>query len=351
MQYAAFFADCEHELKPNRSGMRLVLAYNLVYTGPAAAAQRLSSSSSSSSSSAAELLLQRALRGWERHLDAGGTRRRIALLLEHKYAAANLRFEQLKGTDRTLAAALPSCPGLEAHLVLITRTVKGGTDSPWKRKKRRMRRQRGRWDIMDEEMLEIPSDYSVGRAHVMSEVWETRTETGKWVAMDGSCVDYGQAAFRPGDPADSEDYEAYTGNEGPELEQVYRKALLVLWPRSQSLAHAQRAGMTALLPLLKLQLAEATRLQQQQQQQPDRAAAAGSCRSDSAAAEVAAALQACVTAVCSPQVQQQQQQPSYSPYSYSSFSYSSKLRTQQAAVLRTTLRLCSSWECKQLSWA
>lgn len=80
MQYAAFFADCEHELKPIRSGMRLALAYNPVDTGPAAAAQRLSSSNSSSS--AAELLLQRALRGWERHLEAGGTRRRIALLLD-----------------------------------------------------------------------------------------------------------------------------------------------------------------------------------------------------------------------------------------------------------------------------
>lgn len=45
--------------------------------------------------------------------------------------------------------------------------------------------------------------------------------------MDGSCVDYSQVSvdqdffdprgrplFKPGDPADSEDYEAYTGNEG-----------------------------------------------------------------------------------------------------------------------------------------
>lgn len=43
-------------------------------------------------------------------------------------------------------------------------------DSPWKRKKRRMRCQRGRWDLFDEQMLEIPSDDSIGRAHVMSEV-------------------------------------------------------------------------------------------------------------------------------------------------------------------------------------
>uniref|UniRef100_A0A383W5D7 Prolyl 4-hydroxylase alpha subunit Fe(2+) 2OG dioxygenase domain-containing protein n=1 Tax=Tetradesmus obliquus TaxID=3088 RepID=A0A383W5D7_TETOB len=40
-QYAAFFADCEHELTPLTGGMRLVLAYNLVFRGPAAAAPRL----------------------------------------------------------------------------------------------------------------------------------------------------------------------------------------------------------------------------------------------------------------------------------------------------------------------
>lgn len=33
LQFAAFFADCEHELSPVTRGMRLVLAYNLVWVG------------------------------------------------------------------------------------------------------------------------------------------------------------------------------------------------------------------------------------------------------------------------------------------------------------------------------
>jgi hypothetical protein len=75
LQYAAFFVDCEHELTPLTRGMRLVLTYNLVYTGPAANAPRLSGSSP------AEMLLQRALRRWERSLTAGDTQTRIAFLL------------------------------------------------------------------------------------------------------------------------------------------------------------------------------------------------------------------------------------------------------------------------------
>jgi hypothetical protein len=75
VQYAAFFADCEHELTPLTSGMRLVLAYNLVYTGPAAAAPRLAGRS------AAGMQLQQALKQWEEEVAAGGSQTRIAFLL------------------------------------------------------------------------------------------------------------------------------------------------------------------------------------------------------------------------------------------------------------------------------
>ncbi len=49
---------------------------------------------------------------------------------EHQYTESNLRFEHLKGTDRAMARALSTCPGFDAHLVLITRTVHGSTYPP-----------------------------------------------------------------------------------------------------------------------------------------------------------------------------------------------------------------------------
>jgi len=44
------------------------------------------------------------------------------------------------------------------------------------------------------------------------------------------------------------------------LDQIYRRTLLVVWPRSQALVHAKRAGLTALLALLKLRVDEAAAL-------------------------------------------------------------------------------------------
>lgn len=47
---------------------------------------------------------------------------------EHQYTEANLSFEHLKGNDRAMARALSTCPGIDAHLVLVTRTVCGAAE-------------------------------------------------------------------------------------------------------------------------------------------------------------------------------------------------------------------------------
>ena len=75
LQYAAFFADCEHELSPVTAGMRLVLVYNLVWVGVPAAAPRLTGRSQ------AEGLLQEALDQWEEDIAAGAEQKRVAFLL------------------------------------------------------------------------------------------------------------------------------------------------------------------------------------------------------------------------------------------------------------------------------
>jgi hypothetical protein len=112
-------------------------------------------------------------------------------------------------------------------------------------------------------------------------------------------------------------------NAGPELNQIYRKALLVLWPRSQAIANAKRAGIAALLALLKRRLTEAANLQQQQQQQRDAAAPGHSISSSSSsstarfgevAAEVADVLRAAVA------VQSSQR---YQPTNYRSYNANS----------------------------
>lgn len=72
--------------------------------------------------------------------------------------------------------------------------------------------------------------------------------------------------------------------EGPTLDQVYRRALLVVWPRSQALTNAQRAGFDTLQAVLQQRMLHAARLQQGMA-----SSAAAAPATDGAAAAAAAA--------------------------------------------------------------
>jgi len=89
---------------------------------------------------------------------------------------------------------------------------------------------------------------------------------------------------------------------GPTLDHVYRRTLLVLWPRSQALGEARRAGFPALLSLHKRRIADAAAQQPsngQHQVGPSAPASGQSSVGSSSAglkshAEALAVLQACV---------------------------------------------------------
>jgi hypothetical protein len=115
LQYAAFFADCQHELTPLTAGMRLVLAYNLVFKGPAAAAPRLAGRSP------AEVRLQHAVQAWQREIEDGGTQKRIAFLLDEWVAQrSSMQVCCLAAAGRAAyGSVLPFCCVSEAHTVLL----------------------------------------------------------------------------------------------------------------------------------------------------------------------------------------------------------------------------------------
>ena len=100
IRFAAFYADCEHELTPVREGRRLVLAYNLVRTTAGAPPR------------AAALDRGRELRELERAAAdwtaAAVVSRRaprlVAVPREHTYTEANLAFGGLTGRDAAVAA-------------------------------------------------------------------------------------------------------------------------------------------------------------------------------------------------------------------------------------------------------
>jgi len=99
MYFAAFYADCQHEVKPITKGHRLCLIYNLVYTGfgqvpvPPSSQKQISS-------------IVAAMKAWNKDTDSDDSPKTLTQMLEHKYCEASLSFQMLKNGDRALAEVL-----------------------------------------------------------------------------------------------------------------------------------------------------------------------------------------------------------------------------------------------------
>jgi hypothetical protein len=91
--YIAFFCNCEHEIKPIRSGYRLSLAYNLIQTGNAVLP--VAPKASAQLDTALSLVSS-----WPKSLE------NIAFLLEHRYSPAELSFTKLHTADREVMELL-----------------------------------------------------------------------------------------------------------------------------------------------------------------------------------------------------------------------------------------------------
>ena len=116
LQYAAFYADCEHELTAVTAGLRMVLVYNLVrltagtqLRAPTGKSVRLEA-------------LSAAVREWE--AAPAGCERLLAVPLEHKYTETNLSLACMKGRDAAVVELLHGCGLLDVHLALLTKRVR-----------------------------------------------------------------------------------------------------------------------------------------------------------------------------------------------------------------------------------
>jgi len=238
--YAAFYADCRHEVRPITAGCRLVLIYNLIRHGegrppgpPAydAAIERVS-----------DLLGRWAAEPAAAERSSPG---KLIHPLEHAYTPAEIGFRSLKGVDAAVAPVLASAAGranCELHLAFLAISESGNAEycGPWSRGGRHA--QSGDDDF---EVLEI--------------VNSSRTLSG-WQAPDGSRRSLGEIPFAdaelcpPGAMDDEEPDTQYffeaTGNEGATFERSYRRAALVLWPQTGKLQVIADAGHRVSLPYL-----------------------------------------------------------------------------------------------------
>jgi hypothetical protein len=215
--FAAFYADCEHEVRPLREGHRLCLVYNLTL---AKAKKAITAPRTGERIDEVAAIL----RSWPE-----GEPRKLAVPLEHQYTQSGLSSDALKGADRAKARVLSeaaSRANCSAYLALLTLHESGAVEEEYVPRRRR------RWGY-DEEDEYDPSNYEMG------EVFESSLTAGHWSDAVGNRPAFGQMEVGREEivPPEAltkvkpeEDVSGYTGNEGLTLNRWYRHAVIGLWP-------------------------------------------------------------------------------------------------------------------------
>jgi len=230
--YAAFYADCEHEVQRVTGGLRLCLAYNLVLKAgkgkPAAAA-----------APAAALALSIGARFAKQPAEP------LVFALEHHYTPSGLSLDLLKGADRPIAdlvVAAAETADCLVHLAQVSRHLSQfADDGSFEEGYFRSYRQSKRHD------LEI------------GETYEDDLNGTEWTDAEGKKQPWGSIGFKLSSvvssvPIDdwkptSEEYEGYTGNAGNTLDRWYHRSAIVLWRRDRHFDVVASSGAASTIPL------------------------------------------------------------------------------------------------------
>jgi hypothetical protein len=234
--FAAFYADCEHEVERVTGGIRLALAYNLVLKPPPGNRSRATSQAPGSDR------LSEAIQSWV----TCQPDEPLVFALDHHYTQRGLSLDLLKGADRKLAdqvvkaAANADCL---VHLAQVTRHLVQFAD--------------------DGSFGYGYSRYSrtAPRRHAI-EIGETIDEDlngAEWTDLDGKKQTWGEIGFEVSAivssvPIDdwkptSEEFEGYTGNAGNTLDRWYHRSALVVWHREHHFDVIASSGVHDSIPL------------------------------------------------------------------------------------------------------
>ncbi len=244
IQYAAFFADCLHEVTPVESGYRVCLVYNL--SVPRLKKQPAGPKQFSSIKYLSELLIQ---------IFAEGTQEKIAIPLAHEYSHEGLTLGMLKGHDSEMVDAIGlACEqgGFEAQLAALEIMQSGSPD--YSTVTFPSRRSRRYWDDDDEF-----SDADVESAD-FEEVYDERWDINCFCSLNGKPAIYDFLTVEVAELVAKDPLEDWprkqtvteaTGNEGATMERWYRRTCVVIWPKAGTLAVLAKEGPDLALPRLQ----------------------------------------------------------------------------------------------------
>ena len=257
IRYAAFYADCEHDVRPVTRGYRVCLVYNLVHTA------RSRAPVPPDHRPAVEATVK-LLQPWAAD-DDGGEPRKLVYLLDHHYTQAALSFAVLKGADAARATVLKEAAaraGCALHLGILHIEESGWAEHTGYGEGYYSRRRR-----FDRDWGEDDSDDGDDSAFEVGEVCDGRYFIAQWRDAADQSVDFGEvpldedevlpaAALDDAKP-DEQHFSEATGNEGASFERTYLRAALVLWPVARFDEVCASAGLDATIARLGQLVTEA----------------------------------------------------------------------------------------------
>ena len=241
MAFAAFYADCVHEVLPVTAGYRATLIFNLVRKGNGG---MLKAPNYEHQTTCVKALLEEWGRRRASQIEAP---EKVIYPLEHAYSPAELEFAKLKGTDAAVAALLKSAApqaDCDLHLALLSIEESGSAEYTGS-----YRRRYRSYEEDDSDEFEAV------------EVFDRSEHLTEWRRPDREPAGLGDIPVAKGEISppdaledmepDDENFWEATGNEGASFERTYRHAALVLWPSRRRLAVINQAGPRATLPYLE----------------------------------------------------------------------------------------------------
>ena len=223
LQLIAFYADCRHEVRPVKSGYRIVLTYNLLYRTPPSLPRV------HDQPAAIEELRRRVGAYFSPPAPPRGSAPRpdcLVYLLDHEYTRRSLGWGRLKSGDRSRAAALRHVGAeLDCDVCLALADVHESWgcegDEGWGD---------GGWSSDD-------GDYE------LTELYDTDFELRHWIDLDGKPMRGMPGASWAGEACATTpsvdltpfrfEHEGFMGNWGNTVDRWYHRAAVVLSPRER----------------------------------------------------------------------------------------------------------------------
>ena len=255
LSYAAFYADCQHEVLPVRHGNRVCLIYNLIHKRSKGRNRILKAPEYEHPITEAAAIL-------DRFLEAPDAPPKIAWLLDHQYSPAGLSFSVLKGSDAAKARVLVQSAAqaqCTAYLGMVHIGESGAAEPDYDYFDKSHRNRYGYDEDGDDEEADEDAGFD---AVTVDDNWQYADE---WRDTDDRPAAFGRipiagsellpAGALDGEPPDEKRLTEASGNEGATYERSYRRAVLVVWRRNRTADVLLQAGVVAALPYL-MQLAD-----------------------------------------------------------------------------------------------